>query len=831
MAAVPTIVADSKRMSFARVAAASASKDSATITTVVRTAGPTPPKSNKLAVAPVLPVVQASSASKSEAAQLPAAQKMSTNERPADAKIVEVFKDIKLESSPNIAGNGNLSGSTTERAGNGQTPPADDISQRADSNSELGTKPSSLDGKSITSGTTFALDEKESLRPDDSASVKAAAEDDDAFSIRGSYLANSRMGSDVAARIQRLQIGDMPPRAITTQHALAGNKNQGTVTPLSGVSEKQLTTDAKLPLVSGAVAPDTIVTGFLSQHPDDKLLEAMQSPKDRIFLLRLEQQVIDFVQDSKEPFMDLPPSNSFCRMLMHKLADYYHMTHSFEAGAGAVRIFRTPFCRIPASLSSIASSTPSSSSPAPVVMPRKIMRRGEEGEYGPGSAAPSKPTSEAGSDSKDKNAPANQKLTREEREEAYNRARQRIFGSADKGENQNQDGEDDNGVSRASSVSAKDRATGGKRKTKQRRDDNEGFESRSQFIAWCGPHAQTWAPAPAQYFPINTPQYSVPYQQPQAYPTAVQPMYAPSQQYPPQMVPVANGYAPQYNGIPQAYVAPPAPQARPPPPQQTYQHPNPPPMSGPYNVPVPSVPQPAWPQQQQQQQPPPPPPPQVQPQPQPQLQQPPAQPSQAQPQPAFTQGAYPAPRGSPVPGHAGIPYPYGQLPVNINPHDLKSQHPIPGSYNRQAFNPKTQSFVPGNGIPMQVPPPPGPYGGTSSHHGSPHPQFNSPHLSYSGYQQPIPQPVPLPIPQPSYAPVMGSYGMSRQGSNTSMTQYHAVQQQPLPHHGPHHGPQHMIPSGPPHMVPKSNGPPGSVQTFSHLPTYGNPATLPQKPST
>ncbi len=40
--------------------------------------------------------------------------------------------------------------------------------------------------------------------------------------------------------------------------------------------------------------------------------------------------------------MDLPPSNSFCRMLTHKLADYYHMTHSFEAVAGSVRIYRTP---------------------------------------------------------------------------------------------------------------------------------------------------------------------------------------------------------------------------------------------------------------------------------------------------------------------------------------------------------------------------------------------------------------------------------------------------------------------------------------------------------
>lgn len=100
--------------------------------------------------------------------------------------------------------------------------------------------------------------------------------------------------------------------------------------------------------------------------------------------------------------MDLPPSNSFCRMLTHKLADYYHMTHSFEAAAGAVRIFRTPFCRVPPSLASIAQSASAASTPPPAVIPRKIMRRGEIGDFGPGSSGPSKPTSEVGSDGKDK---------------------------------------------------------------------------------------------------------------------------------------------------------------------------------------------------------------------------------------------------------------------------------------------------------------------------------------------------------------------------------------------------------------------------------------------
>lgn len=109
--------------------------------------------------------------------------------------------------------------------------------------------------------------------------------------------------------------------------------------------------------------------------------------------------------------MDLPPSNSFCRMLTHKLADYYHMTHSFEHHIGSVRIFRTPFCRVPPSLATMIPqpTVSTSSTPPPAVLPRKIMRRGQDEEGGSGSAGASKATSENGSDSKDKQPLISQK--------------------------------------------------------------------------------------------------------------------------------------------------------------------------------------------------------------------------------------------------------------------------------------------------------------------------------------------------------------------------------------------------------------------------------------
>lgn len=192
--------------------------------------------------------------------------------------------------------------------------------------------------------------------------------------------------------------------------------------------------------------------------------------------------------------------------------------------------------------------------------------------------------------------------------------------------------------------------------------------------------------------------------------------------------------------------------------------------------------------------------------------------------PAFNGQAPPSPyQGQSVPAQAqvntgyminGVPYAFGQLPVHVNPNDPKSQHPIPGSYNRHAFNPSTKSFVPGNGMsPVQSVLTPyniGPAQGS--------PQIGRAHLSYGTYGSPS---------QQSYMGGPG-YGMSRQGSNNSLPPYH--QSQHMPQHASAPLPQmpQSMPMKP--SMPGQGMPPGvGHQGFAHLPNYGNSATLPQKP--
>ncbi|KAH8671403.1 hypothetical protein BX600DRAFT_247980 [Xylariales sp. PMI_506] len=813
MATAPTPVpAGPAKLSFAKVAASGTRENMpprVAVPTQDHRRGPpanvaVPAAKNTAASAPAKSSSPQATAKTPVQAQATVSKDRSTKQKPAtpaDAKISQDMKNLSLSSdrakpvAPSLVVNGSSSAAgELQSKQESATAISDDASQRADSSSEIGTKAPSLDGKSITSGTTFALDEKESLRPDDSASVKAAAEDDESFSVRGSQMANSRMGSEVA-RVHRLRIGDMPERRIV--QILPENHDQGVATPQSSSSGPPPPVDNSQGLVNVTGTPDAFSTMY-AQNPDEKLLEAMNSPKDRIFLLRLEQEVINFVQSSKEPYMDLPPSNSFCRMLTHKLADYYHMTHSFEAVQGAVRIYRTPFCRVPPSLASIVgNNTPETSSNPPAVLPRKIMRRGEDGGSGQPSTSASKATSEVGSDGKEKSSTSKEKMTREQREELYIKARERIFGNSEKmGE-----GTSANGTSRASSVSGRDKSNIGKRgKTgKQRRDDSESFDSRSKYTAYYGHHysvsqSPNWVP---QYVPIGNNQFSGQVQQPytNAMPQSY-PQVAPSY---PQMIPQGQmaGY-PQYGPMP-SY--PPQPTQPPMPQQPRYPPAAGAPMPG-YGAPIPAAP-----------------------------------PGQPWSQPGYSQSPSPVPppfqqlaRGPQT--QQGIPYAFGQLPANANPNDPKSQHPIPGSYNRHAFNPKTQSFVPGSGM-SPVQPPMAAYT-MGAPHGSPQ-VSSSPHPAYAGYAPGAP-------PQ-SYMPP--GYGMTRQGSNSSLPTYHpqGTPPQHLPQHPGAHLPQ--MPQMPqmPHQMshpmqskggiqgppPMNNGHPHPQ--FSSLPNYGNPATLPQKPPT
>lgn len=166
------------------------------------------------------------------------------------------------------------------------------------SSSDSSAKPASLDGKSVASATTFAMDEKESLRPDDSASVKAI-EDEDLYSPPDSAAIGSRMGSENGARAFRDQLQEITSMGPPSHPSLTASRSDARFTPNEALlyNPSAIPTPGQLP---GFPQTSENVLGKPADFPpDQKLLEAISNPRDRIWVLKLEQDIIDFVKDSK----------------------------------------------------------------------------------------------------------------------------------------------------------------------------------------------------------------------------------------------------------------------------------------------------------------------------------------------------------------------------------------------------------------------------------------------------------------------------------------------------------------------------------------------------
>lgn len=165
--------------------------------------------------------------------------------------------------------------------------------------SNSSTKMTNFDSKSLASVTTFAMDEKDSVRPDDSASVQAIDEEE-SLSGPASGAPNSVAGSEAGSRAFRDQFlrdgNSVRPRGVLP---LSGGLFNGvSQRGIVAISPDSVANNFVVPAGSGDVSDDQPLHGF-PLEPDEKLLEAMKSPKDRLLILQLEEKICSFIKDSK----------------------------------------------------------------------------------------------------------------------------------------------------------------------------------------------------------------------------------------------------------------------------------------------------------------------------------------------------------------------------------------------------------------------------------------------------------------------------------------------------------------------------------------------------
>ncbi|KAF9136183.1 R3H domain-containing protein 1 [Mortierella sp. 14UC] len=143
---------------------------------------------------------------------------------------------------------------------------------------------------------------------------------------------------------------------------------------------------------------------------DEFLVNALKSRQERLFLLKLDREFCSFINNPSQPQLEFPTLNGYYRMMVHKVANYFKLTRIVDASQKII-LFKSETSAIPPlRISDLAEEEDEQ----PVKM-MKVLKR-NPGRPSSGSATPD------GS-----SEPERKPMSIKEREEAYAKARARIF--------------------------------------------------------------------------------------------------------------------------------------------------------------------------------------------------------------------------------------------------------------------------------------------------------------------------------------------------------------------------------------------------------------------
>ncbi|OIW13195.1 hypothetical protein TanjilG_17638 [Lupinus angustifolius] len=179
------------------------------------------------------------------------------------------------------------------------------------------------------------------------------------------------------------------------------------------------------PTISASSTGDKLSDDVINQV-DQFLLEAIQNPRERLSVLRIEQEVEKFIRDPNQQqleFEQLP--TSYLRLAAHRVAQHYSLQstvlldNSLPDGSGSrIIVRRSSECKLP--VIRLADIPVKLSSESNAVIKVAIKQRPQKQTH-----VPSNANSNSGKNSNSKSV--------EERKEEYSRARARIFSLSSSG--------------------------------------------------------------------------------------------------------------------------------------------------------------------------------------------------------------------------------------------------------------------------------------------------------------------------------------------------------------------------------------------------------------
>ncbi|KAG0004294.1 hypothetical protein BGZ65_000620 [Modicella reniformis] len=144
---------------------------------------------------------------------------------------------------------------------------------------------------------------------------------------------------------------------------------------------------------------------------DAFLVNALKNRNDRIFLLKLEREFCNFLNNPSQEQMEFPPLNSYYRMVIHRVANYFKITRVVGPQQKII-LYKTEQSAIPA----LQFSDLVEEEEQQPVKPMTLLKRN-----------PNRPSSGLSTPELSASEPDRKTISIKEREEAYARARARIF--------------------------------------------------------------------------------------------------------------------------------------------------------------------------------------------------------------------------------------------------------------------------------------------------------------------------------------------------------------------------------------------------------------------
>ncbi|KAF9158865.1 hypothetical protein DFQ26_007169 [Actinomortierella ambigua] len=145
---------------------------------------------------------------------------------------------------------------------------------------------------------------------------------------------------------------------------------------------------------------------------DEFLMTALRSNKDRMFLLKLDREFGFFISDPLKNKLEFPTMNSYHRMVIHRVANYFNLRRIVHPVHKTVVLFKTEYSAIPA----LRFSDLVEEEEEQVIKPIQLLRRN-----------PDRTTTTMNEAGESTPEPERKTMTIKEREEAYAKARARIF--------------------------------------------------------------------------------------------------------------------------------------------------------------------------------------------------------------------------------------------------------------------------------------------------------------------------------------------------------------------------------------------------------------------